>query len=84
MAIGGFCSVRSFTVTVKVIVSPRLACDLVEKHGFIASQAKGLYFAAARLPPGRSRSRPRSISVGRAIRAAIETGDLTFACFAMY
>ena len=42
----------------------KLACDLVEKHGFIAYQPK-LYHRWHWLPFGRSRSRARSISCGR-------------------
>ena len=36
-----------------------------------------------RLPSGRSRSRPRSIFMRATFRAAIETGDLTIACYCM-
>ena len=36
------------------------------------------------LPSGRSRSRPRSISLRAAFRTASETGDLTYACYSMY
>ena len=42
----------------------KLACDLVEKHGFIAYRAK-VHLRWEWLPSGRSRSRPRSISCGR-------------------
>ena len=31
---------RSFTVTAKATAFARLACDLVEKHGFVAYQTK--------------------------------------------
>ena len=43
----------------------KLACDLVEKQGFIASQTK-VYLPFGGWPFGRSRSRPRSIPCGRA------------------
>jgi PAS domain S-box-containing protein len=60
----------------------KLACDLVEKHGFIASRAK-VYQSAAKVAFW---TQP----IGTAIdflrvtfRTAIGTGDLTFACFSM-
>ena len=43
----------------------KLACDLVEKHGFIAYRAKVYHAMGTGLPSGRSRSRARSISIGR-------------------
>ena len=61
----------------------RLACDLVEKHGFVASRRKA--YAAAALagawtqPIGTATDFDR-----RATRAAIEAGDLTIACLSMY
>jgi PAS domain S-box-containing protein len=61
----------------------KLACDLVEKHGFIAYQAK-VYHAMGTVafwtqPIG------TAIDCMRAtFRTAIETGDLTFACYALY
>jgi PAS domain S-box-containing protein len=61
----------------------KLACDLVEKHRFIANQPK-VYHAMGTvafwtLPIG------TAIDFMRAtIRTAIDTGDLTFACYGMY
>ncbi|HWX91311.1 MAG TPA: AAA family ATPase, partial [Terriglobales bacterium] len=61
----------------------KLACDLVEKHGFIAYQAK-VYHAMGTVafwtqPIG------TAIDFMRAtFRTAIETGDLTFACYGLY
>jgi predicted ATPase/signal transduction histidine kinase len=61
----------------------KLACDLVEKHGFIAYQAK-VYHAMGTVafwtqPIG------TAIDFMRAtFRTAIETGDLTFACYGMF
>jgi PAS domain S-box-containing protein len=60
----------------------KLACDLIEKHGFIACQAKiyyGMGYAAFWTQPIAS-----AIDLMRAtFRAAIEAGDLTFACYGM-
>jgi hypothetical protein len=44
----------------------KLACDLAEKHGFIANQPK-VYHATGTVsyPSGRSRAAPRSISCER-------------------
>jgi hypothetical protein len=61
----------------------KLACDLVEKHGFIAYRAK-VYHSTGTVafwtqPIG------TAIDLMRAtFRAAIETGDLTFACFGKF
>ena len=61
----------------------KLGCDLVEKHGFIAYQAK-VYEAIGTVgvwtqPIG------TAIDFMRAtFRAAIETGDLTYACYGIY
>jgi hypothetical protein len=60
-----------------------LACDLVDKHGFITYQAK-VHHAMALVafwtqPIGTAIDLTRA-----AFRTAIETGDLTFACYAMY
>ena len=61
----------------------KLACDLVEKHGFIACQARVHHaMALAALwtqPIGTAIDLTRA-----AFRTAIQTGDLTFACYAMY
>src|SRR5208337_968857 len=60
----------------------RLACDLVEKHGFIAYQAKvhlSMNLVALWTQPIAS-----AIDFNRAaFRTANETGDLTFACYSM-
>ena len=58
----------------------KLACDLVEKHGFIASQAK-VYAATAVAAVWTQPIATRSISSRTGIRTAIETGDPTFACY---
>ena len=61
----------------------KLACDLVEKHGFIANQPK-VYHATGTVafwtqPTG------AAIDFMRAtFRAAVETGDLSFACYGLY
>jgi hypothetical protein len=60
----------------------KLACDLVEKHGFIAYQGEGLPRDGNGCPSGRSRSRPRSISCGR-LSHRNRDGDLAFACYCM-
>jgi PAS domain S-box-containing protein len=61
----------------------KLACDLVEKHGFITYQAKVRHAMALvafwTQPIGSAMDLTRA-----AFRTAIETGDLTFACYAMY
>src|SRR5260370_14958737 len=60
----------------------KLACDLVEKHGFIATQAK-VYVSMAGLAVW---TQPIATAIDftrRAFRAAIETGDLAFACYSM-
>jgi PAS domain S-box-containing protein len=61
----------------------KLACDLVEKHGFIAYQAK-VYHSTGTVafwtqPIGTAIDLMRTT-----FRAAIETGDLTFACFGKF
>jgi PAS domain S-box-containing protein len=61
----------------------KLACDLVEKHGFIAYQAK--VYDAMSLAAQWTQSITTAIDFMRAsFRAAIETGDLTYACYAMF
>jgi PAS domain S-box-containing protein len=60
----------------------KLACDLVEKHGFIAYHAK--VYHATGLAAQWTQSITTAIDFNRAtIRTAIETGDLTFACYSM-
>lgn len=61
----------------------KLACDLVEKHGFIASQAK-VYVSMTTvafwaLPIATAIDFTRATS-----RAVIETGDPTFACYGIF
>ncbi|MDB5041046.1 MAG: domain S-box-containing protein [Candidatus Eremiobacteraeota bacterium] len=61
----------------------KLACDLVEKHRFIANQPK-VYHAMGTVafwtqPVGTAVDFMRAT-----FRAAIETGDLTFACYGLY
>jgi predicted ATPase/signal transduction histidine kinase len=61
----------------------KLACDLVEKHGFIAHRAK------VRCAMGAVAFWTQPIaaaidSMRSAFRAGIETGDLTFACYGMF
>src|SRR6202046_1653577 len=61
----------------------RLACDLVEKHGFVVSQGK--VYASAALAGAWTQAIATAIDFDRkAIRAAIEAGDLTVACLSMY
>src|SRR5216684_2374403 len=61
----------------------KLACDLVEKHGFIAYQAKA--YDAMGIATQWTQSITTAIDFMRAaFRAAIETGDLTYACYAMF
>src|SRR5258707_6353789 len=60
----------------------KLACDLVEKHGFIAYQAKS-YHGMGTVTPW---TQPISSAIDfmrATFRTAIETGDLTFACYGM-
>ena len=61
----------------------KLACDLVEKHGFIASQAKVHYvmgLAALWTQPITT-----ALDFNRAVfRTGIETGALTYACYSVY
>jgi predicted ATPase len=60
----------------------KLACDLVEKHGFIAYQAKA--YNSMGLAAQWTQSITTAIDFNRAtFRTGIETGDLTYACFAM-
>ncbi|HTI01741.1 MAG TPA: AAA family ATPase [Acidisoma sp.] len=61
----------------------KLACDLVEKHGFVANPAK-VYHAAGTVAFWTQSVETAINFMGAAYRAAIETGDLTFACYGMY
>jgi PAS domain S-box-containing protein len=62
--------------------SAKLACDLVEKHGFIAYRAKAyrsMGIAALWTQPITT-----ALDFNRAaVRAASETGDLTYACYSV-
>jgi PAS domain S-box-containing protein len=61
----------------------KLACDLVEKHGFIAYRAK-VYLAMGAVAVW---TQPLATAIDfmrTTVRAAIETGDLTFGCFGMF
>jgi hypothetical protein len=60
----------------------KLACDLVEKHGFIACQAK-VHFAMGQVAVW---TQPIASAIDfyrAAFRTAIETGDLTTACYSL-
>src|SRR5262249_1147132 len=60
----------------------KLACDVVEKHGFIAYHAK--VYHAMGLAALWTQSITTAIDFHRAtIRTAIETGYLTFACYSL-
>jgi len=61
----------------------KLACDLVEKHGFIAYQTKVHYTMGT--VAFWTQPIATAIDFMRAtVRAVIETGDLTLPCFAMF
>jgi PAS domain S-box-containing protein len=61
----------------------KLACDLVDKHGFLAYRAKVHY--AMGTTTFWTQPMATAIDFNRAsFRAAIETGDLTAACYNMY
>jgi len=60
----------------------KLACDLVEKHGFIAHQAR-VCFSMGLVAPW-TQPIATAIEFNRAaFRAGIETGDFLFACYGM-
>jgi len=61
----------------------KLGCDLVEKHGFLAYRARVL--DATGINAFWTQPMATAIDFIRAsLRTAIETGDLTYACYAMY
>src|SRR5258705_550874 len=60
----------------------RLACDLVEKHGFIANQPK-VYHATGTVAFWTQPSGTAIDFMRATYRSAMETGDLTFACYGM-
>ncbi|HET6408987.1 MAG TPA: GAF domain-containing protein, partial [Chthoniobacteraceae bacterium] len=59
-----------------------LACDLVKRHGFVASRAK-VYQTAGMTAIWTQPIETAIDFMSAAFRAAIETGDLTYACFSM-
>jgi predicted ATPase/GAF domain-containing protein/tRNA A-37 threonylcarbamoyl transferase component Bud32 len=61
----------------------KLACDLVEKHGFSAYRARVLHAMGTVA----FWTQPIATAIGlmqATVRAATETGDLTFACYGMF
>jgi len=60
----------------------KLGCELVEKHGFIARQAKA-YTAMGTVAVWTQPIASAIDFTRTAFRTAIETGDLTFACYSM-
>ncbi|MEA3158007.1 MAG: hypothetical protein QOK44_5596, partial [Betaproteobacteria bacterium] len=61
----------------------KLACDLVEKHGFIAYQAK-VHYSMGRVAFW---TQPIATAIGfmrATFRPAVETGDLTLACYSLF
>ncbi|WP_188131156.1 trifunctional serine/threonine-protein kinase/ATP-binding protein/sensor histidine kinase [Paraburkholderia panacisoli] len=60
----------------------RLGCDLVEKHGFVAYQAK-VYFAMELVAVWTQPISSTNDSHRALFRTAIETGALTYACYSM-
>ena len=61
----------------------KLGCDLVEKHGFISRQAKA--YSAMGAVAVWTQPIAGAIDFTRtAFHTAIETGDLTFACYSMF
>jgi predicted ATPase len=60
----------------------KLGCDLVEKHGFSAYQAK-IYHVMGNFAVWTQPIATAIDFMRKSIRAAIETGDLTFACYGM-
>jgi len=61
----------------------KLACDLVEKHGFIGYRAK-VYYTMGRVAFWTQPIATAIDFMQATFRAAIETGDLTFACYGMF
>ena len=72
-----------FTVIGEGYRFAKLACDLVEKHGFIAYQAK-VYHAMGMAALWTQPIATAIDFMRAAFRTAIETGDLTYACYSMY
>jgi PAS domain S-box-containing protein len=61
----------------------KLACDLVERHGFIASQPK-VYVSMGAVAYWRQPIAASIDFLQRGFRAAIETGDPAYACFSLF
>jgi predicted ATPase len=61
----------------------KLACDLVEKHGFIAGKAK-VYLATGATAAWTQPIGEAIDFVQKGFRAATEAGDLTYACLIAY
>ena len=61
----------------------KLACDLVEKHGFIANRAK-VYLAFGIVGVWTQPIATAIDFVRASFRAAMETGDLTYACLGVF
>jgi PAS domain S-box-containing protein len=61
----------------------RLACDLVEKHAFIAYQAK-IYHVMGHVAVWTQPIANAIDFMEAAFRIATETGDLTFSCYSLY
>jgi PAS domain S-box-containing protein len=60
-----------------------VACDLVEKHGFIAGQAK-VYGSTGTVAVWTQSIATAIVFNRKSFRAAMETGDPTYACFGMF
>ncbi|HET6215436.1 MAG TPA: PAS domain-containing protein, partial [Acidobacteriaceae bacterium] len=60
----------------------KLACDLVEKHGFIAHHAKA-HYAMGRVAFWTQPIATAIDFMRSTLRGAVETGDITLACFSM-
>jgi tetratricopeptide (TPR) repeat protein len=61
----------------------KLACDLAEKHGFVANQPK-VYHATGTVSFWTQPSGTAIDFMRATFRAAVETGDLSFACYGLY
>jgi len=61
----------------------KLACDLVDKHGFIAHRAK-VHYAMGQIAFWTQPIASAIDFMRVTFRTAIETGDLTFACYGMF
>jgi PAS domain S-box-containing protein len=61
----------------------KLACDLVEKHGFIAYRAK-VHYAMGTIAFWTQPIASAIDSMRAGFRTATETGDLSFACYCMF